>query len=207
MLAAQLAGYHVFVSDLLTGDVAELGVHTWHVAQSIHGLELSTDGHTLFVTDVADSRLLGFSLNGDMLGAEHIVGVGPQPVHVAETLDSRTIYVSDFSAQSISVVDAASWTLRSTIAVPAAPHSILLSPDGRWVYAACYAGHAIAVIDAASAQLVATIPLPNAEPYGLAISADGRALYASDAFSDRLYVSTPRRARSRRPCRWGYIPR
>jgi YVTN family beta-propeller protein len=192
-LPAQLAGYHVFVSDVLTGDVAELGVRTIHVAQSIHGLGISSDGHTLFVTDIADNRLIGYDLDGGTLGAAHSVGVGIEPVHMVETLDRKTIYVTDFGAQTVSVVDAATWTLRATIVVPGThlclPHSIVSSPDGRWVYVACYGNASIAVIDAAQAKLATTIALPVlAEPYGLEISADGHALYASDNFAGRLFV-------------------
>ncbi len=197
-LPPQLSSYHVFVADLLTGDVAEVGVRTIHAAESVHGLGLSTDGQTLFVTDIAGNRLLGYSLNSGTLGAEQSVGVGIEPVHMVETPDGKTIYVTDFGATTISVVNAATWTLRSTIVVPTSetpnhaactPHSIEISPDGRWVYAACFGGSSIAVINAANATLFKVVPLPaNSVPYGLAVSSDGRALYASDDFSGRLYV-------------------
>src|SRR5262249_17752898 len=57
-------------------------------------------------------------------------------------------------------------------------------------------GAAIAVLDIASATLAATIPVPGpAQPYGLALSRDGRWLYASDNFSDRLVVLDTRTRR------------
>lgn len=186
---AQLAPYHVFITDLRTGDVSELGERTYHVSESVHGLGLSADGHSLFVSDIAGNRLVVFSLANGLLSGQHAAPVGEQPVHMVGTLDGRTVYVSNFGGQTISVVDTATWTQRASIVVPPYPHSIVLSPDGRWVYAACYGGHAIAVIDAASATLAGTIALPvNTDPYGLAISRDGRYLYTTDNLTGRLFV-------------------
>jgi len=186
---AELTPYHIFVTDLETGNVSELGEHTVHVAQSIHGLGLSADGNMLFVTDVSGNCMDGFALAGGALGAEHEAPVGGSPVHMVETLDGKTLFVTNFADQTVSVVNAVTWQSEKTITVPARPHGIVLSPDGRWAYVACYGGAAIAVIDAVSATLAATISLPaGAQPYGIAISADGRYVYASDNFTGRLFV-------------------
>jgi YVTN family beta-propeller protein len=188
-LPPSLASYSIYVTDLLTGNVAELGHHTWHVGQSIHGLGLSSDGKTLYVTDVAANRLIAFDLSSGTPREMHSVGVGTYPVHMASTRDGGSIFVTSFAGSSVSVVDTHRWTVRATVTTPARPHSILLSPDGAWVYTGCYGGSAIAVIDAASAKLAATIALPTgSEPYGLAISPNGRYLYASDNFTGRLFV-------------------
>lgn len=186
---AELAPYHIFVTDLETGNVAELGERTIHVAQSVHGLGLSPDGKTLYVTDISGSCVDGFTLNGGSLDIEHEAPVGISPVHMVATLNGKTLFVTNFGDQTVSVVNAITWQPEKTITVPARPHGIVLSPDGRWAYIACYGGAAIAVIDTASEALVATIPLPEgAQPYGIAISADGRYVYASDNFTGRLFV-------------------
>jgi YVTN family beta-propeller protein len=188
-LPSPLSSYSVFVTDVLTGNMAELGKHTWHVAPSIHGLGLSADGKTLYVTDVATNRLFAFDLSSGTPKEVHSVGVGVYPVHMVATRDGGTIFVTSFGAANVAVVDGHTWKLRATITTPDRPHSIVISPDGQWVYTGCYGGAAIAVIDAASASLAATIPLPQAaEPYGLAISPDGHYLYASDNLTGRLFV-------------------
>jgi YVTN family beta-propeller protein len=188
-LPPQLSSYSVFVTDVLTGNMAELGKHTWHVAQSIHGLGISADGKTLYVTDVAANRLIAYDLSGGVPRETHSVRVGPYPVHMVATRDGSTIFVTSFGGANVTVVDGHTWKIRATITTPARPHSIVMSPDGAWVYTGCYGGAAIAIINAASASLAATIPLPqNAEPYGLAISLDGRYLYASDNLTGRLFV-------------------
>jgi YVTN family beta-propeller protein len=188
-LPAALAGEHVFVTDLATGDLDELGVQTQHAAESVHGLGLSVDGHTLYVSDVAGNALLAYSLHNGRLGAPRRVRVGVSPVHMVQTLDERRIFVTNFGAASVSVIDVRAWRTTATIQVPAGPHGIALSPDGRWVYVACPTGGAVAVLDAASAQAVGTIVLPaGAQPYSVAVSHDGRYLYVPDNFAARLFV-------------------
>jgi YVTN family beta-propeller protein len=191
-LPSMLNGAHVFVTDLLTGDLAELGAATVHVSRSVHGLGLSHDGRWLYVSDVAGNRLVAYALKDGALGsigAAHAVPVGGQPVHMLDTLDGRRVFVTNFAGKSVSVVDTHTWTLEKTITTPDTPHSIVLSPDGRWAYVGCYGAASIAVIDTASATLAGTIALPaGAQPYGLGLSKDGRTLYASDNFTGRLFV-------------------
>jgi YVTN family beta-propeller protein len=195
-LPSSLAGYSVFVTDVLTGNMAELGRRTWHVAQSIHGLGLSADRKTLYVTDVAANRLIAFDLSSGTPKEIHSVGVGVYPVHMVATRDGGTIFVTSFGGASVAVVDGHTWKLRTMITTPERPHSIVISPDGAWVYTSCYGGAALAVINVANDSLAATIPLPQAaEPYGLAISPDGRYLYASDNLTGRLFVVDTRARR------------
>lgn len=189
-LPPMLAGYHIVVADLATGDVAELGVATWHVAKSVHGLGLAADGRTLYVTDIAGNAVVAYPLeSGGRLGQPRRVGVGLAPVHMVQTLDGRAVFVTNFGESSVSVVDSATWRVTSTIQVPANPHGIAISPDGRWVYVACVNGEAIAIIDTASELLAGTIQLPRgANPYGVAVSRDGRYLYVPDNFAARLFT-------------------
>lgn len=188
-LPAQLTSYHIFVTDLVTGDLSELGISTTHVSRSIHGLGLSNDGHTLYVTDISGSRVIAYALHGAALGDTHAAPVGNSPVHMVETLDGRSVYVTNFGGASISVIDTATWTQKRTIAVPSAPHAIVLSPDGQLAYVSCYGGAAIAVLDTQQATLAATITLPaGSQPYGIALSRDGRFLYSSDNLTGRVFV-------------------
>jgi YVTN family beta-propeller protein len=196
-LPPMLGAYHIFVSDLVSGDVYSLGAQTDTAARSTHGLGLSPDGKSLYVTDVNSDRLLVFHLDGGRLSDPHVVRVGAQPVHMVASPNGRYVFVTNFSGASVSVVDTTTWRVARTIQTPAAPHSIVLSPDGRYIYVACYLGAAVAIIDVAQQAVVGTIPLPpQARPYGLNISRDGRYLYASDNFSGRLFTldATARRA-------------
>ena len=184
-----LGAYHIFVSDLLSGDVYSLGAQTFPAARSTHGLGLSPDGKSLYATDSVGDQLLVFHLSGGRLSDEHAVKVGAQPVHMVASPDGRYVFVTNFSGASVSVVDTRTWRVVRTIVTPAAPHSIVTSPHGRYAYVACYLGAAIAIIDIARQALVGTIALPPlTRPYGLGISRDGHYLYASDNFSGRLFT-------------------
>jgi YVTN family beta-propeller protein len=191
-LPAELAGRHVFVSDIATGDLAELGAKTYHVSRSVHGLGISTDHRWLYVTDVAGNRLYVYPLANGALGdvkSAHVVPVGAQPVHVVNSLDGRRLFVTNFAGASVSVIDTSTWTVTKTITTPASPHGIVLSPDGHSAYVACYGAASIVAIDTASLQVAQTIALPAlSEPYGIATSSDGRYLYASDNLTGRLFV-------------------
>ena len=189
-LPPALAGYHVYVSDLQTGDVAELGKRTVHVGESVHGLGLSADGHTLYVTDISANRLVAFHLSGGDLGAlTHTAPVGLSPVHMVNTLDGGAILVTNFGGNTLTVINAVSWAPEATITIGAQPHGIVLSPDGSRAYVSCYGGASIAIIDVAQSRLLQSVALPAlSEPYGIAISRDGRYVYASDNVTGRLFV-------------------
>lgn len=184
-----LGAYHIFVSDLVSGDVYSLGAQTYVAARSAHGLGLSPDGSSLYISDSIGDRLVVYHLRGGRLSDAHTVTVGAQPVHMVASPDGRYVFVTNFSGSSVSVVDTTTWKLAGSIPTPAAPHSIVLSPDGRFAYVACYLGAAIAILDIARRTIVGTITLPaQARPYGLMISRDGRYLYTSDNFSSQLYT-------------------
>src|SRR5579859_7622301 len=91
---AILAGYHVFVSDLATGDVAELGDRTYHVSASVHGLGFSNDGRTLFVSDISGGSLVAYPFTNGALGTPRRVRVGLQPVHMLQSQDGHALYVT-----------------------------------------------------------------------------------------------------------------
>lgn len=189
MLPAPLARYHIFVSDLATGDVAELGAGTYHASRSVHGLGSSTDGRTLYVTDIAGGALLAYPFTSAGLGSPRRVAVGLQPVHMVETQDGSAIYVTNFGESSISVINTATWAVSNTIYVPANPHGIALAPDGRFIYAACVNGGTVAIIDTQTQLLAGQIALPaGAHPYSVALSNDGRYLYVPDNFAARLFT-------------------
>ncbi len=188
-LPPQLAAYHIFVTDLVTGNVAELGVQTVHVSRSVHGLALSADKRSIYVTDIAGGRLDVFALQNGRLGTEHSVKVGSEPVHMVDTPDGKTVYVSNFASNTVSVVDTRTWKQTKTIPVAGHPFAMVLSPDAHYAYVACGSGPAVAVIDTTSNTVAATITLPQGtQPYGIGMSADGHYVYTSDNLGGQLFV-------------------
>jgi hypothetical protein len=89
----QLRAYHIFVTDLGTGNLAELGQATVNGGRSLHGIALSPDGERVYVGDVAESRIVAFDVTGATPRQVLRVTVGLSPVHFA----SRKVAASPMS--------------------------------------------------------------------------------------------------------------
>ncbi len=72
-------------------------------------------------------------------------------------------------------------TLVSTISLPAnsIPAGIALSPNGNSLYVANTSGYGLEVINISSDAVIKTIDLPDANPYSIAVSPDGRYVYVT----------------------------
>ena len=70
--------------------------------------------------------------------------------HVAAR--GKVVATISTAGSSVSIIDAAGWTVRSTTALPVAPSGVALSPDGSAAYVT--AGYEIFVVDTATGALV-----------------------------------------------------
>jgi YVTN family beta-propeller protein len=184
----QLAAYHVFVVDLGTGDLAELGKGTINGGKSLHGLARSPAGQ-VYATDIADNRIDLFDVTSATPRLLRTITVGLYPVHIAFAQGGRLAYVTDFEGAAVSVVDVAQGKVIATIKTPAGPHGLTASPDGRFIYVACLNGQALAIIDTATNTLAQTLMLPaNTHPYSVVAGKGGRYLYITDNFFGRVLV-------------------
>ena len=114
--------------------------------------------------------------------------VGSWPYAIVLSKDENTLYVSNWTSASVSVIDAKTGNVRSTIAVGSHPNAELLSSDGSRLFVACANDDSVRVIDTSRAAVVATIDAgifaqapPGAIPNGLTQSADGTILFVADA--------------------------
>ncbi|HKW36346.1 MAG TPA: CFI-box-CTERM domain-containing protein [Burkholderiales bacterium] len=135
------------------------------------------------------------AFNRDVAFPVATVSASPAAAAGAEALtfspDGRKVYVANRDAASVSLISTVKHVQLITQPMGAAVQAIAAHPDGRWVYATAGAD-GIYVLDAGTATHVDTIaltvggnpvgagtgtaPIPN----GLAISPDGRYLYAVD---------------------------
>ncbi len=186
---SQLAAYHVFVTDLGTGDLAELGKGTINGGESLHGLALSLDGRVIYATDIADNRVDLFNITSSVPRLLQTIPVGLFPVHLAFVQGGRIAYVTNFQGSSVSVINTTQDKVIATIKTPAGPHGLAASPDGRFIYVACLDGQALAIIDTATNTLAQTLMLPaNVHPYSVVLGKEGRYLYVTDNFFGRVIV-------------------
>jgi YVTN family beta-propeller protein len=114
-----------------------------------------------------------------IMGSDHIDEIDPRDGSVIRKVqtgngahnflaspDGKTLYVTNRVAGTISVLDANTLEVTSTLTAPGGPDDMALSPDGRelWVTGRWHA--AIDVIELASGALKATIPVGRS-PHGI----------------------------------------
>jgi YVTN family beta-propeller protein len=97
--------------------------------------------------------------------------------------------VSNYSASTVTVIDAATRTVVKTIATTAQPRGVAVTPDGRFLYVAVgtyYTGYSMSVFDTASATLVASIPDSQAgDQAQLSMSPDGQPFFPHPLWCQR----------------------
>jgi DNA-binding beta-propeller fold protein YncE len=121
--------------------------------------------------------------------------VGPMPLNIVTTPDGKyAIVTSDgLSKPTLTIVDLAKWTIKNTVQVDSAWYGLAWHPDGTKLYSAGAAQNNIqefAYVDGTLTK-ARTFNLPGtaaADSFagGLAISRDGRTLYATRVFGMTL---------------------
>ena len=86
------------------------------IGATLHGLDLSEDGRTLFISSVGDNKLVALDLRD---GAQRTLSLSPAPYHLNTIRGTGKVYVSSRSDPVIWVVDQKSLTLTGTIKLPA----------------------------------------------------------------------------------------
>ena len=105
------------------------------------------------------------------------ITTGNAPEEIAITPNGAFAYVTNYLGHSVSVIAVATNTVVNTIPLGGIPGQIVMSADGTRAYVAC--GGFISVIDTAAVAVVNKITAPVDEAGGIAITPDGRFLYAS----------------------------
>ena len=88
---------------------------------------------------------------------------------VAVTPNGQSVYVTNQNGNSISVIDPATNTVTSTIAVGSHPIGIAATPDSASIYATNSGSNTVSVITVATNTVATTIPVDQG-PYGIAIA-------------------------------------
>lgn len=98
---------------------------------------ISPDGSRLAVSGEHTAKLLVFdATRSPELTPLAVLDVNPRPWHLAFSPDGRFVYFGNQGANTVTVVDAARWTVAAVIRGEglAEPHGIAVSSDGRRVY-------------------------------------------------------------------------
>ncbi|GLV75964.1 hypothetical protein Shyhy02_39640 [Streptomyces hygroscopicus subsp. hygroscopicus] len=116
-----------------------------------------------------------------------VIQVGSSPIYAAVSPNGQRVYVTNFGSGSVSVIDTATHTVRTTIAVPAGPWGIAIAPDGLHAYVAAFGNSHVVVIDTATNTVTQDITGLN-KPLGLAVTPDGSRVYVASQGGNRVDV-------------------
>ena len=118
--------------------------------------------------------------------AEGAAYLGPKAVVASK--DGQSLYVLNADAKQIAVVDVAGSKVIRSIALPAEPTGLALSPDGATLYVTCAAPQgSVCLVDPNSGNLGATIAVGH-WAIGPAVSPDGKRLYVCNRFNNDVSV-------------------
>ena len=148
---------------------------TTPLAGEPYGVAVSGAGDVL-VAQVLNGTVSRFTLPGTTAVATIEFG-GSGPVHVAINPSGTTAYVVEQFSGAVGVLDLASNTITTTIALTNSGFNIIVAPNGGRVYASTADGR-LYVIDASSNTIVDSMTIGSAAN-GFAFSPDGATLYAS----------------------------
>jgi YVTN family beta-propeller protein len=142
---------------------------------------LATDATRVYVTLHANAALAVYNASTFALQTTLRVGFGPCAVAVAS--GSGAVYVANTYSSTVTVVDptrigTTSSPVIATIAVPASPVALAISPNGVSAWVASSAIPMLTRINLADGAIDTRIPLPI-QPAGIAIAPDNSRVYVS----------------------------
>ncbi|CAN5688270.1 hypothetical protein BH09MYX1_BH09MYX1_32310 [soil metagenome] len=164
------------------------------------GVSISPDGARLYVTNFGMA-------NGHNITIYDATTFAPQgsidlPGVVVETVlsaDGSTIFASNFTRDSVQLVDTKTHRVTREINVGLHPKILVLSRDQKTLYAANWNGNSVTVIDVTKGTIVRTLPA-GVHPRGMALSQNGTLYVANfdgasiDVFKGESHSQTYRLA-------------
>jgi hyaluronoglucosaminidase len=127
----------------------------------------------LAVSGVALAALLVALALG--VGKPRSIHAGVEPFALAVTPNSRTLYVANYFANTVTPVNVATGNVGTPIPAGHNPQALAVTPEGRILYVADFLGNTVTPVDVATGKPGTPITVGNG-PEGLAITPDGRTL-------------------------------
>ena len=145
----------------------------------VHPLDTTPDGSRLLAVNTPDDRLEVFDVTGDELVALRPIPVGIDPVSV-RARTSVEVWVVNHLSDTISVIDLRTGTVRATLTTANEPCDVVFAGAPQRAFVSCSQASEILVYDPLDLFAApAVIPVDVREPRALAVSADGKSVYAA----------------------------
>ena len=115
------------------------------------------------------------------------ITVGDRPTLVAFSPDGTKAYVTNYAANTVSVINTTTNTVTATITVGVQPGGVAVSPDGTKTYVANFSSDTVSVINTTTNTVDATITVGDS-PADVAVSPDGTTAYVTNEDDDTVSV-------------------
>ncbi|HEX8500375.1 MAG TPA: beta-propeller fold lactonase family protein [Pyrinomonadaceae bacterium] len=150
------------------------------------GVRASPDGRWVYVTAETSNTVTVIDTRTDAVAATFMVDARPR--EAAFSPDGARAYVTTEIGRTLVVVDARAHAVLRRVPLPNSargvkPMGVVVGRDGRRVYVSTGRGQTVLVVDAETFAVVAEIPVGQ-RAWGLALTPDGRKLYAACGGSD-----------------------
>ncbi len=144
----------------------------------VHPLALSPDRSRLAVCNLADGRLEVFDVTSGSPVPLGSVPVGIDPVAV-QFRGADEVWVVNHISDSISVVDIGALRVVATIDTLDTPEDVVFAGSPPRAFVSCALPNIVQVFDPATRLLVTNVTIEAERPRALAVSPDGRKVYAA----------------------------
>ena len=126
-------------------------------------------------------------VSGSTLTVNAVIPVGKNPQEAVITPNGAEVYVTNYSDNTVSVIDTGTNAVTFTLSVGGSPASLAVSPDGSKVYVGNNAG-SVTIVNTAT-KTVTTIATPGPVRQ-LALTPDGTKLYLAMEFGGLWQLAT-----------------
>ena len=145
----------------------------------VHPLEMTPDGTRLLAVNTADNRLLVFDLTGREPRLKASIPVGLEPVSVRARSNTEAWVVNHIS-DSVSIVNLLTHNVEATVPTDDEPADVVFAGSPRRAFITCSQVNTVLVVDPARPLAPGRrVPLKGEDPRALAVSPDGRRVYAA----------------------------
>src|ERR1700729_178220 len=198
---AEPAGYRLFVTDEVSGDMTIIDSANFDAPTQIHlgkrprGIHASPDGKLLYIAlsgspiggpNVDESTLPPPDKSADGIGVFdvaqnkvlRIISAGSDPENFDVSQDGTQIYVSNEDEAAVSIVDIASGKVAKSLKLGAQPEGVKVTPDGKHVWVTSEETGTISVLDPVAGKIIATFKVGH-RPRSVAFMPDGLHAYVN----------------------------
>jgi YVTN family beta-propeller protein len=149
-----------------------------------HMLDIRPTGDFVYTASLAQNQIASVEVASEEVEVLTLEGPSHALAHSAMSPDGRTLVVTPHMPHMMvfDLADPAQPRLTASIDVGDMPWHPVYSPDGRFVYVPNQGSNNVSVVDMLKQTVIATIENPAfAQPYGSAISADGRYVFIANS--------------------------